>query len=55
MGGVNIEEVRTVDNQEEANELLVSGWLLLSSGTRHIDDAGYQAKVYFILGFPRKG
>ena len=46
----DIEEVRVVDDPDEVNQLLVSGWVLLSSGARHIDSAGFNAKVYFIVG-----
>lgn len=46
----DIVEVRTVRSDREANDHLSHGWILLSAGSSHIDSAGYQAKVHFILG-----
>lgn len=45
-----IKEVRTVEEDKDANELIEKGWLLLATGTRHRDQLGYQAKTYFTLG-----
>ncbi len=45
----NIKEIKTVWTDEEANELLQNGWMLMSSGVAHRDEAGYQAKPMFIL------
>lgn len=42
-------EVRTVPTDQEANELLKNGWVLLASGCRHIGQTGFNAKTYFIL------
>jgi len=47
---MDIVEVVTVSSDQEANEYLEKGWLLLSTGARHVDSAGYQAKTYFTLG-----
>ena len=46
----DIVEVKTVRTYQEANELLKHGWLLISSGARHEDSTGFQAKIYFTLG-----
>lgn len=45
-----IVELKTVQDFKEANVLLTKGWILLSTGARHIDGTGYQAKTYFTLG-----
>jgi hypothetical protein len=45
----NVEEVKIVWSDLEANELLKKGWMLMSSGVAHRDEAGYQAKPMFIL------
>lgn len=44
-----VTEVRTVQTDEEANELLKKGWVLLASGCRHLGQTGLQAKTYFTL------
>lgn len=43
-------EVRTVRTDEECNNLLSLGWVLLNAGVSHTDAGGYQAKCHFILG-----
>lgn len=45
-----IVEVRTVLTDEEANNYLSHGWLLLATGAIHMDNTGYQSKTYFTLG-----
>lgn len=45
----NIKEVSIVWTEEEANQLLTEGWLLMTSGIAHKDQTGYQAKPMFIL------
>jgi len=42
-------QVKTVRTDEDANKLLAEGWTLMSSGVCHVDNAGYQAKIYYIL------
>jgi len=46
---MDVVEVVTVNTDKEANEYLKKGWLLLSTGARHTDSAGFQAKTYFTL------
>ena len=46
---VNINEVRIIRDEKEANKLLANGWLLMNAGVSHIDSTGYQAKPHFIL------
>ena len=48
-----IVEVRTVETDIEANNHLSHGWILLSTGAIHVDNAGYQAKTYFTLGIKK--
>jgi len=43
-------EVKTVQTDDEANALLAKGWILMSTGSRHLGQSGYQAKTYFTLG-----
>ena len=45
-----IKEVKTVLTDAEANELLASGWVLLSTASAHIDELGYNAKIHYVLG-----
>ncbi|MBA7706762.1 hypothetical protein ES703_115619 [subsurface metagenome] len=45
-----IVEVKTVQSDDEANALLSKDWILLATVSRHVDEAGYQAKTYFTLG-----
>ena len=45
----DVVEVITVETHREANEYLKKGWLLLSTGARHVDSTGFQAKTYFTL------
>jgi len=45
----SLKEVKIVWSDEEANQLLTQGWLLMTSGIAHKDQAGYQAKPMFIL------
>ena len=45
----DIKEVKILWTEEEANELIRRGWLLMTSGIAHKDQAGYQAKPMFIL------
>ncbi len=47
---IEIVEVITVFSDQEANNHLSHGWILLATGAVHIDSAGYQAKTYFTLG-----
>ena len=49
----NIGEVRIVRDENEANQLLSDGWLLMNSGVSHTDATGYQAKIHFILAKKR--
>lgn len=49
-----VKEVRTVQTDKEANELLSNGWTLLASGARHLGNTGYNAKTYFILAWTGK-
>ena len=42
-------EVKTVWSDEEANQLLKQGWVLMGNGIAHRDNAGYQAKPVYIL------
>jgi hypothetical protein len=44
-----IKEVRIVWTENEANDLLEGGWMLMTSGIAHRDQTGYQAKPMFIL------
>ena len=46
---MDVVEVVTVSSYQEANEYLKKGWLLLSTGARHVDSTGFQAKTYFTL------
>ena len=46
---MDVVEVITVSTFQEANEFLRIGWLLLSTGARHVDSTGFQAKTYFTL------
>ena len=46
---MDVVEVITVTTFQEANEWLRKGWLLLSTGARHVDSTGFQAKTYFTL------
>ena len=46
---IDVVEVITVTTFQEANEWLRKGWLLLSTGARHVDSTGFQAKTYFTL------
>lgn len=45
-----IVEVKTVQSDDEANALLAKGWILMSTGARHLGQSGYQAKTFFTLG-----
>jgi len=45
----DVVEVVTVSTDKEANEFLKKGWLLMSTGARHIDSTGFQAKTYYTL------
>ena len=49
---LNFKEVRLVRTDEEANLLLADGWVFMTAGACHIDNAGYVAKPYFILARP---
>lgn len=44
-----VQEVKTVQTDDEANKLLKEGWFLLATGCRHLGQSGYQAKTYFTL------
>uniref|UniRef100_A0A6M3LM55 Uncharacterized protein n=1 Tax=viral metagenome TaxID=1070528 RepID=A0A6M3LM55_9ZZZZ len=44
-----IKKVKSTWDEKEANELLTQGWILMSAGIAHKDDAGFQAKTIFIL------
>lgn len=46
----SIGEVKTVWSDQEVNELLAQGWIMLHGGVAHKDTAGYQAKPVFVLG-----
>jgi hypothetical protein len=46
---LDVVQVVTVSSFQEANEYLKQGWLLLSTGARHVDSTGFQAKTYFTL------
>ena len=46
---LEVVEVVTVDSFQKANEYLKKGWFLLSTGARHVDSTGFQAKTYFTL------
>jgi len=45
----NVTKVKTVQTDKEVNELLSRGWELLNSGARHVDDNGYNVKIFFIM------
>jgi len=45
----DIKQVKTVNTDEEANDLLKAGWIILHGGLAHVDDMGYNAKVHFIM------
>lgn len=45
----DVVEVVTVSTHKEANVYLKKGWLLMSTGVRHIDRTSFQAKTYFTL------
>jgi len=49
----DIGAVRITRDENEANELLVAGWLLMNAGVSHTDNIGYQAKPHFILAKKR--
>jgi len=49
----DIGEVKIVRDETEANKLLADGWLLMNAGTSHTDNAGYQAKIHFVLARKR--
>jgi len=48
--GENISAVKTVWSEDEANDLLSKGWMLLHGGIAHRDGGGFQAKPVFVLG-----
>jgi len=45
----NIEQVKTVWSDEEANELFKKGWELLHGGLAHRDNMGYNAKPCYVM------
>jgi len=44
-----VSEVKTVWTDEEANGLLIAGWILLHGGIAHKDNGGFQARPVFVL------
>lgn len=48
----DIFRVKVTHNQDEANELLADGWVLLHGGVSHLDTAGFNVKPVFVLGAP---
>jgi len=52
-GNDQIEEIKTVHSDEEANRLLQKGWIYLWSGAVHIDTMGYNVKPIFTLGLKK--
>jgi hypothetical protein len=50
----SISQVKTCYSEDEANDLLSKGWILLHGGICHRDGAGYQAKPVFILGLKKE-
>jgi hypothetical protein len=46
----DLEEIKTVYSDNEANELLKKGWKYLWSGAVHIDNMGYNVKPTITLG-----
>jgi len=45
-----VDMVKTVWSEEEANEFLVKGWILLHGGVAHRGAGGFQAKPVFVVG-----
>ena len=45
-----LEQIKTVHSDSEANELLKQGWKYLWSGATHIDNMGFNAKPTITLG-----
>lgn len=50
----DINEVKIVRDEKEANKLLANGWILMNAGVSHTDSSGYQAKPHFILAKKEK-
>ena len=50
---IDMGKVKVTRDVDEANKLLAEGWILMNAGTSHLDSAGYQAKVHFILAKQR--
>ena len=46
----DVREVKSVWEEQEANELLATGeWLLMHAGCAHKDGMGFQAKPIYIM------
>lgn len=50
---VEIEKIKTVHSDDEANELLSKGWKYLWSGATHMDNMGFNAKLTITLGLQK--
>ena len=49
----SISEVKSVRTDQEVNELLKKGWVILHAGAVHVDDLGLNAKPIFMMGKER--